>query len=105
MIKRIRTRTINDNQKTQIKRKNKKREKQDMWEKIFEMATNNGLWAALFVSLFFIQLKDSKTREEKYQQTIDSLADKLKVIMEIKENVTSIKSGVIDIKTLFNNKD
>lgn len=65
-----------------------------MWENIFEMATKSGIWAVLFVSLFFIQLKDSKTREGKYQQTIESLADKLKVVMEIQECVD-------DIKTLF----
>ncbi len=76
-----------------------------MWEKIFEMATNSGLWAALFVSLFFVQLKDSKTREEKYQSTIESLADKLKVVMEIKDDVLNIKDGVVDIKSLFNKKD
>lgn len=68
-----------------------------MWDKIFEMATNSGIWAVLFVSLFFIQLKDSKVREEKYQQTIENLADKLKVVMEIKEDVENIKS-------LFENK-
>lgn len=65
-----------------------------MWENIFDMATKSGIWAVLFVSLFFIQLKDSKTREGKYQQTIESLADKLKVVMEIQECVD-------DIKTLF----
>ena len=37
------------------------------------MATKSGIWAMLFVSLFFIQLKDSKNRETKYQQTIESL--------------------------------
>ncbi len=65
-----------------------------MWENIFEMATKSGIWAVLFVSLFFIQLKDSKNREGKYQQTIESLADKLKVVMEIQESID-------DIKTLF----
>ena len=52
----------------------------------------------LFVSLFFIQLKDSKNRETKYQQTIESLADKLKVVMEIKESVE-------DIKEMFGEKE
>ncbi len=65
-----------------------------MWEKIFEMATNSGLWATLFVSLFFIQLKDSKNREEKYQHTVESLADKLKVVLEIKNEVAEIKTIV-----------
>ena len=62
-----------------------------MWENIFEMATGSGIWAMLFVSLFFVQLKDSKSREEKYQKTVESLADKLKVVMEIKEDIEQIK--------------
>lgn len=69
-----------------------------MWEKIFEMATNSGIWAVLFVSLFFIQLKDSKTREEKYQKTVESLADKLKVVLEIKEDIEGIKNLFEDKK-------
>lgn len=63
-----------------------------MWDNIFEMATKSGIWAVLFVSLFFIQLKDSKNREGKYQQTIDSLADKLKVVLDIQESVEDIKN-------------
>lgn len=63
-----------------------------MWDNIFDMATKSGIWAVLFVSLFFIQLKDSKTREEKYQQTVESLADKLKVVMEIKNDIDEIKN-------------
>ena len=38
-----------------------------MWEQIWETAINSGLWAMLFVALFAIQIKDSKTRETKYQ--------------------------------------
>lgn len=63
-----------------------------MWENIFAMATKSGIWAVLFVSLFFIQLKDSKTREGKYQQTIEGLADKLKVVLEIKDDIEQIKT-------------
>ncbi len=62
-----------------------------MWETIFEAATGAGIWAVLFVFLFFIQIKDSKAREEKYQATIDALADKLKMIADIKTDVEDIK--------------
>lgn len=61
-----------------------------MWETIFKAASESGLWAMLFVCLFFIQIKDSKTRENKYQQTIENLADKLQIVAEIKENVDFI---------------
>lgn len=49
-----------------------------------------GIWAILFVTLFSVQIKESKTRESKYQATIDTLADKLKLIADIKENVDEI---------------
>jgi hypothetical protein len=63
-----------------------------MWEQIIQTASNSGIWALLFVTLFFIQLKDSKTREEKYQATIESLAEKLSVVLEIQEDVKELKT-------------
>lgn len=62
-----------------------------MWEQIWETAINSGLWAMLFVALFAIQIKDSKTRETKYQNLINSLADKLEVVELIKEDIDEIK--------------
>ncbi len=62
-----------------------------MWEQIWETAINSGLWAMLFVALFAIQIKDSKTRETKYQNLINSLADKLEIVELIKEDIDEIK--------------
>lgn len=62
-----------------------------MWTQIWETALNSGLWAMLFVALFFIQIKDSKTREEKYQALIDSLAEKFELVEVIKGDVEEIK--------------
>lgn len=61
-----------------------------MWEQIYQLAANSGIWALLFVTLFFIQLKESKTREEKYQSTVDSLAEKLGIVVDIKDDVKAI---------------
>lgn len=61
-----------------------------MWETIMQYASESGIWAILFVTLFSVQIKESKTRESKYQATIDTLADKLKLIADIKENVDEI---------------
>ncbi len=66
-----------------------------MWNTIFEQAAQTGLWAALFVCLFIYQLKDSKQREEKYQQTIKELAESLKIVGSIKEDVQCIKDILI----------
>jgi hypothetical protein len=45
-----------------------------MEDKIFEMATTQGIWAVLFVSLFLYTLRDSKQRETKYQDVITKLS-------------------------------
>jgi hypothetical protein len=62
-----------------------------MWEQIWEVALNSGLWAMLFVGLFITQMKDSKAREEKYQQLVDTLAEKLKIVEIIKDDIEIIK--------------
>lgn len=61
-------------------------------EAIWEMATQTGIWAVLFVFLFFIQIKDSKTREGKYQETIAKLAASLEIVADIEEKITAIKN-------------
>ena len=65
-----------------------------MWETIIKMATESGIWAVMFVVLFYKQIKESKTREEKYQATIDRLADKLKLITDIKTDIEEIKNAI-----------
>ena len=65
-----------------------------MWEQIWETAINSGLWAMLFVALFVMQLKDSKAREEKYQNLINTLAEKLEIVEIIKDDIEEIKEIV-----------
>lgn len=65
-------------------------------EAILEMATQTGIWAVLFVFLFFVQLKDSKTREGKYQETIEKLAASLEIVADIEEKITAIKKRIDD---------
>ena len=59
------------------------------------MAISNGIFAALFVFLFFYQLKDSAKREKKYQETIKSLTKSFETVTDIKENVLEIKNIVV----------
>lgn len=63
-----------------------------MWDKIINLALSNGIWAVLFLMLLVFQLKDSKTRESKYQSTIESLGDALQVVKDVKEDVEEIKN-------------
>ncbi len=62
-----------------------------MWQEIFNLAVNNGLWAVLFLVLLFYVLKDSRAREKKYQDTIERLGISLANIEDIKEDVQEIK--------------
>ncbi len=65
-----------------------------MWQDIFDLAIKNGLWAVLFLGLLIFVLKDSKQRENKYQQTIKDLTDHLGVVHEIKKEVEEVKQVV-----------
>lgn len=61
-----------------------------MWEKIFESAATSGLWSLLFVALLFYQLTDSRKREAKYQKTIETLTERLEIVVEINEKLDKI---------------
>lgn len=52
---------------------------------IMEAALQQGIWAALYIYLFFRMLKENPAREEKYQAMIDSLS-------------TNIAEGIEDIQ-------
>ena len=67
----------------------------ELWKEIMSVVISNGIFAILFVLLFFYQLKDSKQRESKYQQTIDELSKHIGVVHEIKEDVEELKSAMI----------
>lgn len=55
---------------------------------------SNLSFGSLFVWLLWDTRKDSKQREEKYQGTIEKLADKIAIVQEIKEDVEEIKAKI-----------
>lgn len=61
---------------------------------LFKTVASNGVWAVLFLFLLLFELKDSRRREEKYHTTLDSLADRLKVVNEIKEDVEKLNDRI-----------
>lgn len=63
----------------------------EIWNDIISIVVSNGVFAILFVWLFCYQLKDSSKRETKYQQTIEQLTSHLKVLEEVKQDLTDIK--------------
>jgi hypothetical protein len=70
-----------------------------MWDEIFSMAITNGIFACLFVALLVYELKDSRTREKKYQNTIDTLGNRLQTVNKISQDVDEIKKVIVYKKT------
>ena len=66
-----------------------------MWQDIINIIISNGIFAILFVSLLFIQIKDSKRREEKYQDAIKRLSHHLDIVEDIKEDIKEMKKVII----------
>lgn len=54
-------------------------------QSIIEVAMQQGIWAALYIYLFFRMLKENAMREEKYQAMIHDLS-------------TNIAEGIEDIQ-------
>ena len=62
-----------------------------MWEQIINLAVSNGLFAVLFLGLLIYQLKDSRNREKRYQDTIVRLGNALEIVQSVKHDVEEIK--------------
>ena len=63
-----------------------------MWEEIMKLAIGNGLWAALSCALLGYLLRDSRRREQKYIEIIESLAERMKLVDKIKEDTETLLS-------------
>lgn len=62
-----------------------------MESELIKYVISNISFGALFIWLLWDTRKDGKQREERYQDTIDKLADKIAIVQEIKEDVEEIK--------------
>lgn len=61
--------------------------------KILELGISQGIWAALYIYLFFRMLKENKEREERYQTTIDRLSTNIEGgIEKIQNKLESMSS-------------
>lgn len=69
-----------------------------MWNQILDLAINNGLWAVLFMGLLIYQLKDSKNREKKYQDTIAELSNTLTKVNKIDDTVSVLAENIVEVK-------
>ena len=61
---------------------------------ILELAVSQGIWAVLYIYLFFRMLKENKEREERYQATIDRLSTNIETgIEKIQDQLEAISSS------------
>lgn len=67
----------------------------EIWNDILSVVISNGIFATLFVFLFFYQLKDSAKREKEYQNTIENLTQHLQTIEEVKREVGELKEIIV----------
>ena len=67
-----------------------------MWNEVLSTVVSNGIFAVLFVWLFFYQMHDSSKREEKYQQTIETLTKSLSTLEDVKQELLDIKEYLKD---------
>ena len=56
-----------------------------MWEEVSKLAVTQGIFAALFVALLVWVLRENNKRENRYINTIDSLAQSVSKIESIKD--------------------
>lgn len=61
--------------------------------KILELAVGQGIWAVLYIYLFFRMLKENKEREDRYQATIDRLSGNIENGIEKIEHKLDTMSG------------
>ncbi len=54
--------------------------------KILELAISQGIWAVLYIYLFFRMLRENKEREDRYQGTIDRLTGNIEEGIEKIQN-------------------
>lgn len=62
--------------------------------KILELAVGQGIWAVLYIYLFFRMLKENKEREDRYQATIDKLSGNIENgIVKIQDKLDAMSAS------------
>ena len=76
-----------------------------MWESVIDTVVANGAWAVLFCLLLIFELKDSRKREEKYQETIFTLGEDLGGVREVADDVKEIKRDLRRVSDSCGNEE
>ncbi|MCH5155021.1 MAG: hypothetical protein J1F69_00295 [Clostridiales bacterium] len=68
-------------------------------DEIVSLVVANGIFAVLFCGLLVFELRDSRSREGRYEKIISSLNDRLKTVEDVKADTEQIKTDIDEIKT------
>ena len=68
-------------------------------QNVIEIALQQGIWAGLYIYLFFRMLKQNEERETQYQATIDKLSDDIQSGIEnIQSRLDNLEEKMSDIR-------
>ena len=76
-----------------------------MENEILQLAASQGLWAVLFVLLLLYVLKENSKREEKFQDIIANLTERLDILDVIKKDVVDMKEDLHSLNIMKNEKN
>lgn len=65
---------------------------------IIDLVISQGVFATLFIWILFDTRKENKIRENKYQDIINSLADRLGEMKDIKDDILQIRNKLLENK-------
>lgn len=65
---------------------------------ILDIVISQGVFATLFIWILFDTRKENKIRENKYQDVINSLADRLGEMKDIKDGILQIRNKLLENK-------
>jgi len=75
-----------------------------MENEIMQLASTQGIWTVLSVSLLFYILRNQEKRDQKqderesrYQELLEKLTEQLDIVNDMKEDIEEIKSRVVPI--------
>lgn len=73
----------------------------NIFQSLMDLALNQGIWAALYIYLFFRMIKQNEEREKEYQSIINKLSDGLQdSIDEVNSRLSIVEKVLYNKKTV-----
>lgn len=73
----------------------------NIFQNLMDLALKQGIWAALYIYLFFRMIKQNEEREKEYQSIINKLSDGLQdSINEVNSRLSIVEKVLCNKKTV-----